>query len=387
VTGWSLKKTRCTVCTLRIFSGETRAGRRFFRLCSALSSCDVYRAGYIEREYERKSMNWFTRHKKISIIGAALLVLLLVYYTLSFSSPTPILWGVQFNKGQAEYLGLDWRAAYSALLDDAGVRALRLGAYWNDIERTQGAYMFDDLDWQIAEAKKRDAKILLVIGRRLPRWPECHIPLWAAALSEEEQQRAVLLFMENVVRRYTDETTVEMWQVENEPFLSFFGECPEFSPELLQREIAAVRALDDRPIVITDSGELSSWRKTAPLGDYFGTTMYRIVWNQYVGYWSYDYIFSPAFYRLKAWLVGKPVERVFNVELQAEPWAPEGILSLSLDEQRRSMNEHILRKHIRFAKRTGIPRVYFWGSEYWYWLKEKQGEESLWNIVKETFGQ
>jgi len=56
---------------------------------------------------------------------------------------------------------------------------LRLVAYWQKIEPEQGKYSFEDLDWQIKEAEKRDIEVILVIGRKVSRWPECHIPEWA----------------------------------------------------------------------------------------------------------------------------------------------------------------------------------------------------------------
>ncbi len=326
-----------------------------------------------------------------SIVGAIVFILFIVWWASlannDYSGGREPVWGVSFGKAQAEYLGLDWKATYLALLDDLDVRAVRLAAYWNQIEHEQGRYDFVDLDWMITEATKRKARIILAIGRRLPRWPECHDPSWIKGESTENIEQRQFQLIEAVVKRYKNNPSIAMWQVENEIFLNTFGECPRVARDTYDREVAFVRSLDSRPILVTDSGELSTWRKTAPAGDYLGTTMYRVVWNKFIGYWRYTYIFPPAFYRWKTWLQGKPINRMIGAELQAEPWAPDGILALKEGEYKKSMSTEQLRTNIDFARRTGIPENYLWGVEYWYYLKVKQSDDSLWNAAKELFGR
>jgi len=67
-----------------------------------------------------------------------------------------ISWGVVFSQRHAEYLGLDWKKSYLAILDELGSKNLKLVAYWDLIEKEPGVYDFSDLDWQIKEAKKRE---------------------------------------------------------------------------------------------------------------------------------------------------------------------------------------------------------------------------------------
>jgi hypothetical protein len=115
---------------------------------------------------------------------------LFLYVNLPGPPPRPdVRLGLTFSARYAADLGLDWRETYRALLDEIGVRRLRLPVYWDLIEREKGRTDFEDLDWQIAEAKKRGATLILAIGQRVPRWPECHIPAWAKedrALREEK---------------------------------------------------------------------------------------------------------------------------------------------------------------------------------------------------------
>src|SRR5574344_2870622 len=80
--------------------------------------------------------------------------------------------GATFSKEFCEDLKLDWKEAYIAMLDDLKVRNLRLPAYWDEIEKEEGAYDFTDLDYMVNQASSRGAKIILVVGRRQPRWPE-----------------------------------------------------------------------------------------------------------------------------------------------------------------------------------------------------------------------
>jgi beta-galactosidase GanA len=53
---------------------------------------------------------------------------------------------------------------YIALLDEVGVKKMRLPVYWDLVEKERGQYDFSDVDWQLAEAKKRNVEVILSIG-------------------------------------------------------------------------------------------------------------------------------------------------------------------------------------------------------------------------------
>ncbi len=324
--------------------------------------------------------------KRILIVLGALIALVFVSRFFNFGSANrPMVFGVTFSAPQAEYLGLDWRATYLDMLDNLKIKNLRLLAYWNQIEVTPDQYDFIDLDWQVAEATKRGVKIIMTIGRRLPHWPECHSPGWTKDLSEKENQAEILTMIKTVTEHYKDQPGIVMWQVDNEPLVDWFGSCPKPDRDFVKKEIALVKSLDSRPVLITDSGELSSWVWAARLGDYFGTTMYRVVWNKYIGYWSYDWFLPPAFYTLKAKLNGLDLNKVIVAELQTEAWLRDDISKISLEEQKKSINPEQFRKNIGVARRTGFSEAYLWGVEYWYWLKDKQGDVSLYEEAKKLW--
>ena len=318
--------------------------------------------------------------KKRYIFLIVICLLILVGLILSRSTADPnrqITWGITFEETFAKKLGLDWRAAYLAMLDDLGVKKIRLVAHWLEVEPKEGQFDFTELDWQVAQAQERDVKIILAVGYRLPRWPECHQPEWVI-----DQRPALLGYMEKVVNRYKDNAAVFAWEVENEPFLSF-GECPKLDVKLLDEEIALVRQLDSRPIILTDSGELSWWVRAAKRADIFGTTMYRWVWNQQLG--SYKYPIPPGFFRLKERLVRLFVgwQKPFVViELQGEPWTHKQIYEIPIEEQLKLMPLTEFISTIDYAKQTGFSEYYWWGAEWWYYLKQN-GHPEYWDKVKE----
>ena len=327
--------------------------------------------------------------KKI-IFGILVIFLLFAGYLFIGTPPQAkeISWGVNFSQKHAQNLGLDWKETYSALLDDLKVKNIKLITHWDLIELNEGKYYFEDLDWQIKKAEEKDARLLLVIGMKTGRWPECHIPGWAKNLNKEEQQKEILEMIEEVVLRYRERVSVWAWQVENEPFFPF-GECPWVDKNFLKKEIDLVKSLDSqsRPIVISDSGEGSLWVNAAKFGDIVGTTLYKKVWFRQLGNYIY-YPFPPTFYWRKAQLI----EKIFNkkvvvIELQAEPWGPKLLYESPLEEQEKTMNLERFKANIEFAKKTGLDEFYLWGGEWWYWLKEKQNKPEIWQEAKKLFNR
>jgi hypothetical protein len=320
----------------------------------------------------------------IFILLSALVVIWLFLFTLDFSQDQKPDFGVTFSQKYALDLELDWRQTYLAILDDLKVSHLRLIAYWDELEKNQDQFDFIDLDWQIAEAEKRRIAVVLVVGRRAPRWPECHDPSWLinlAPLAIEQQQ---LEYLKAVIDRYRLNQSITIWQIENEPLFAWFGQCPKPAKQFLKKEIDLVKSLDSRPVMITDSGELSHWQNTASVADILGTTMYRIVWHKKFGFW--DYWFLPAaFYRLKAEVTKffhRHLENVIVTELQMEPWTMDRrMIELSLADQQKSFNLKRFQHNIDYVKKTGLSPVYLWGVEYWYWLKQN-GHSNIWQTAK-----
>jgi hypothetical protein len=322
-------------------------------------------------------------------VGSALSIVLLLFGYFNLPGPAPrtdVVLGITFSNRYAEALGLDWRETYIALLDEVKVRKIRIPVYWDLVEKVPGQYDFADVDWQLAEAKKRNAEVILSLGQRVPRWPECHIPEWANA-SDDLRKQALFKMLGESVKRYQNHSEIVKWQVENEPFLVFFGICPKFDPNQLEEEVAFVRTLDStRPVMLTDSGELSLWFRAASRGDEFGTTMYRKIYKPGVGYVTYP--LGPNFFRFKEQLTRllTKQEHFSVIELQAEPWANGWVADAPIEEQFKTMDAKQLQEVVTYARRVGFSEIYLWGGEWWYWMKEKKGHPEVWNTAKELFG-
>lgn len=334
--------------------------------------------------------------RKTTIALFAVLFLVLGVMDIAYNRPARASgvaqWGVTFSHTFGEYIGIDWRELYFAILDDLKVRNIRIPVYWPVIEATEGNFSFDDYDFMVREAEARDAKLILVVGKRVPRWPECHIPEWANGRSQDEQEAALKNAIIKTVERYKYSDAVVAWQVENEPFLVLFGECPPLRAADLDAEIALVKLLDPlKPVIVTDSGELSVWLPAYKRADIFGTTMYRSVWSDhispYIGYFTYP--LPPQFFWLKAnisrALYGdKPI---IVSELQAEPWGPEfsRILTMTESETAETMSHTQFYDNIAYAREAGFSEVYLWGVEWWYAMKEQRGDPFYWEAARELF--
>ncbi len=316
-----------------------------------------------------------------------LLFVLLVYGCLWFASRKiyPVEFGLSFNKNYSQSLGLDWQKNYLDMLDQLKPKYLRLAAPWSEVESIPGNFKTENLDWQLAEALKRGVKITLEIGQKAPRWPECYVPDWANKLSDKDYQQELLVYLKFMVDKYKDYPALEIWQVENEPFISFsFGNCPKFDEGVVKNEVALVKSLDPRhQIMVTDSGELSTWQKSIKAADLFGTTIYRIVRTPGGWRWGYDWL-PAAYYRIKAELWGRDLSTMYVAELQAEPWFNNNNpVDTSISEQEQTMNPDRLKGHLDFVERIGVPRAYLWGVEWWYWMKEAKGDNRYWEIIKQ----
>ena len=327
-------------------------------------------------------------YKKISTI---IILIFFVFFLLSFGrvyEKDEVRYGLTFSQKQAIDLGLDWKDLYILILDDLGVDKLRLSAYWDEIESIDDNFYWDDLDWQIKEASKRNVQIILAVGGRLPRWPECHIPEWAESLEKNKREIQTLEYIKLTINRYKDNENILAWQIENEPFLSNFGECPDLDPDFLDKEIELVKYLDSRQIVITDSGELSAWVPAAKRADIFGTTMYRKTYSSLLqAYVSYP--IEPSFFKVKrnlAKLFAKP-DKWIVIELQAEPWGPKPFQYLSSEERARTMDYDKFVEMIEFSRQTGFEEFYFWGVEWWYWEKINQNNSQIWEEAKLLFSK
>ncbi|MEK7084566.1 MAG: hypothetical protein AAB932_04995, partial [Patescibacteria group bacterium] len=240
-------------------------------------------------------------------------------------------------------------------------------------ERDPGRWDFSDLDRDIEEIGKRGGKVLLAIGEKLPRWPECWGPSWWKKLPRDAQRSLTLKYLKTIVERYHNNPTVIAWQVENEPHFQY-GDCPTPDHGFIKQEIALIRRLDSsRKISTTDSGELSLWMTLGSSVDELGVSVYRVVRNPIFKDWNFTYWWIPPYFYGRKATIARPfgVKKIYVSEFQMEPWSHRSLLETPLDDQLSTMDVTRMKSNFSFAERMGMPAVDFWGIEWWIWMKEK----------------
>lgn len=339
--------------------------------------------------YWRK--NWW--HKVLCILLAIVVILIGIMYGIAqwyihSEENIPLQLGVSFIPDYAQGLGLNPEATMDALIG-IGVKQFRLVSYWSDGEPTQGHYNFTQLDWEFQKAEAAHAKIILTLGLRQPRWPECHMPSWADNETESQWEPQLENYMQAVIERYKNSPSLESYQLENEYFLKGFGTCTNFDRNRLISEDNLVKRLDPKhPIIIGRSNNALGFPVGQPQPSEFSISVYKRVWDGNVTHRYLEYPF-PAWYY--AFLAG--TQKIFLHkdmvigELQAEAWPPDGktITQISLAEQNKSLNAKRLKDRFQYGEATGMRQIDLWGAEYWYYRLVKLHDPSLWNVAKQEF--
>lgn len=305
----------------------------------------------------------------------------------------PLTLGATFIPDYAESFGLDPKATLRAMLSDLKLKQVRLVSYWSDIEPTSGHYDFSKLDWQFALANQYGAKVSLSIGLRQPRWPECHEPNWVNIDPNNQPAWKPQLFkyMEAVVNHYKNNPALGSYELENEFFMKVFGECKDFDRSRLVDEFNLVKAMDpSHKVIISRSDNWIGIPIGKPTPDEFAISVYKRVWDATITHRYFEYPLPAWFYAALAGgeelVSGK--DMIIH-ELQAEPWTPNGklITEISVNEMYKSMNPQRLKDRISYGEATGMRSIDLWGAEWWYYMKIKQHDPGVWNVVKQAVAQ
>lgn len=299
--------------------------------------------------------------------------------------------GATFISDYATRLGVDPHETLYATIHELGVKNIRLVSYWKTIEVVPGTYDFSDLDWQFKMAEDAGVKVSLAIGLRQPRWPECHEPIWAQQQTKDVWYPKLKTFMTKVIERYQTSPALDSYQLENEFFLTVFGECKDFDRQRLIEEAELVKRLDPHhTLIISRSNNGVGLPIGKPTPDMFAVSVYKRVWDKTITKRYFEYPFPAWFYASLAGggkiLSGKDL---MIHELQAESWTPTGysIVDAPVSELYKSMNPERLRDRIDYAKGSGMKRIDLWGVEWWYQMKVKRGEPGLWDTAREEFAK
>jgi hypothetical protein len=302
--------------------------------------------------------------------------------------------GTSFSPHRASFLNLDPRATFKSVLDlDLGL--IRLSAYWDEI-RGKG---YDELDWMLDAAAAAGRPILLTVGMKGIQWPEFYLPAdlvpkatgrGACLGSDPGLREAAVRVVSETVARYRDRAGIAAWQVENEPFNKSGPSAWWIDPTLVEEEIAAVRALDRRPIVVNTfshfdllqdwfsrphrnlldlAGEVPEEEVLRVIGaaDVLGLDVYTHIGVKLpILGWEIVHTAAPDWAQsAQRWLqaaAGQGKE-AWIIECQAEPWEPS---QATYAEPRTFSPEEIVGIYGHLAG-AGFTTILLWGCEYWLW--------------------
>jgi hypothetical protein len=301
----------------------------------------------------------------------------------------PLVYGVSFIPAYASSLGVDPEQTMDALIG-IGVKQFRLVSYWNQGEPSPGVYDFSQLDWQFQKAEAAHAQVILTVGLRQPRWPECHPPSFIDTTQPlETWQPQLEAYMTAVVNRYKNSPSLYKYQLENEYFLKGFGDCRDYSRSRLVDEYNLVKHLDSKhPVIVGRSNNALGFPAGQPTPDQFSISVYKRVWDAAVTHRYLEYPFPAWFYGYIAGVQKIYLGKDMSIaELQAEAWPPKGstIPETSLAEQNKSLDAKRLTERFDYGKSTGMKSIDLWGGEYWYYRKVVLHDHSLWDAATEAF--
>lgn len=279
--------------------------------------------------------------------------------------------GTTFSNKYCHELGLDPLATFAELIKQLKLEAVRIPFYWDEIEANKGEFNFDYYQEIYNLANSHSIKITPALGRKVPRWPEYHVPNWA------DKTRADLMknlnnWYEAAFNFINKQAGTVSIQIENEPLFAF-GEN-KFLPTLkeLKQEIAIVRSLTELPLITSASSQFKNYKKLLKLVDRVGVNIYEVVYDaNKESYRSYNH--PQKFYNK----IAKRSENIFVAELQAEPWGTIQVKDMVKSEWSKSCNPDLIKGLFAKVKAAGFSETWFWGCEWWIYLKQKREDASI----------
>ncbi len=340
-------------------------------------------------------------HRRSSTFAAAVMLALLA--ADSGGPPPrgaqPVKVGTTFSPERALASGMDDLEAFLRL-ETMGFAVIRLTVSWDAVDLNG----FGRLDRLVAAAERSGQQLVLSVGTKAPGWPEFHLPArYSKATPDDPELRAAALgHIQRTVERYRASRVIVGWQLENEPLDVAGPRRSRLSHDLLVREMAEVRHLDPRPIVLTafgpirrtcdhvssldgcDAGALAGADAVGSVpellgllgpSDVLGLDVYTGVgMSRAADCWTA---------RAAGWLslAASARRQVWITELQAEPWEPT---PATLD-QPLSTSPTRIAADFATLRRLGYSEILLWGSEYWL-RRARQGDERWLQAVEAILG-
>ena len=347
-------------------------------------------------------------------IRRAVLPLTEKWHNIPIQPPGSTLLGISFRPLQAEAFGLGARETLRTLLD-LPFSLIRLGAYWNRLERKPGAFDPRELDGQIDASERSGKQVIVCVGAvKTFGYPEFFAPdhhllggiregALVRPISHPALLEAAVAFVSRVVERYRDRKSIVAWQVEHEAVDPLGMEHSwRLSTSFVENEIQAVRRVDStRPILLNGYlpnsrlEQLPQWWRTRDQGDSLelAAQLADIVGIDYyprhallgAGPWTAYLNGSMDSWKRVAGMLRASSRtrdlRLMITEAQAEPWErvttppsalPGAMYSCPPDQVIANYNGIM---HGAHAAGLNLEAYLFWGAEYWV-LRSAKGDMS-----------
>lgn len=309
--------------------------------------------------------------------------------------------GASFSQRHLRDQGLDPLKALKEF-KGLGLKWIRLGCYWDEIEKNQSKFSFSQLDPLIDYCGKENINVVLTVGMKAPRYPEYYIPDWlreklnlhrlsTITADNEILLDATLKYLTEIVWHFKNSSAIKVWQVENEPFDVSGENWWKISSGFLHNETDLVRKLDPKRKILVNvwGNELSKrkiYKKAIQLADIIGFDIYLRhpiflffnFFNRYIGPIDSKNTITRIIGEIRA--EGK---EVWLAELQMEPWEV-GELMTKMDNPPSFLPKHFC-GNLEYGKALGPSMLFLWGFEWWYYRKGI-GDSRYWEEAKKAVG-
>ena len=295
-----------------------------------------------------------------------------------------IRFGITFSHTHLNFLKIPINDALDLALE-MGFSHLRLGSYWQEVEKNKGVYNFSKLEDLLNRCEKTEQKVIMNVGVKSPRWPEFYWPRYLKEknFNNSETRKRILLFVEKLVRTLKKYSCITHWQVENEPLDLSGPENLAIPIDFLIEEVKLVRKLDNRPIILTlwanDLESRQLFLDVSSISNVIGLDLY---YKQFMksgkGKSFYEGPRTSDDYLRE--IVKTSSKEVIITELQAEPWEKDEKGYLSKNPE--SISPKLLESNLKKASSLGVREIILWGFEYWYYQKS-QGDNRYLKVIKE----
>jgi hypothetical protein len=293
--------------------------------------------------------------------------------------------GTTFSHHQLQHLSCSVADALDKAIE-LKLDYLRICTHWDEIEKIEGEYDWSQLEKIINACEKKQQDVVLTLGVKAPRHPEFYFPNWVENkdLRNPQTQEKILNFIQQTIKKFKNLSCIKYYQVENEALDPSGPDNLTIPLSLLKREVALVKKLDNKQVIVSLWANKLSKRnllpKLAKTADIIGLDLY---YQQFI-----SKILGKSLYRGPAdshqkmvKLLSKLDQETWIMELQAEPWEDNQQDYLAPNPQ--SISPQKLKSFYQQASQLPVSAIFFWGFEYWFYQLKKNNNNDYFDTISE----